>query len=64
MKMREIKKIEGMCVTKNRQHYHAALFDEQAKDWYLNNWWKVSVGHCHESSERVIAGNPYTDWID
>ena len=44
----EIKKIEGMCVTKDNFHYHTALKDEQAKVWYLNSWWGVSVGHCHE----------------
>jgi len=61
MKIREIKKIEGMCVTKQALHYHTALPDDKAKEWYLDNFWAVSTKFCHESTKQLVRGNPYVD---
>jgi len=58
----ERREIPGMCVTKEKMHYHTAVPDETAKEWYLNSSWAVSVGHCHNSKVVVSPGNPYFDW--
>jgi len=58
----EIKPIEGMCVSKERMHYHTAIPDEAAKEWYLNARWAVSVKQCHEHTVPLARGNPYFDW--
>ena len=59
----EVKKIDGLCVTKDisSYHYHVPKI-ESAKTWYLNSWWSVSTGHCHEPNKTVNPGNPYIDW--
>lgn len=62
MPKQEMPKIDGMCVTKDKFHYHTRVYDEKGKEWYLNGFWAVSVGHCHESGKQGTQGNPYIDW--